>query len=471
MFHEYKYIYILGIGGSAMSTIARWFAWNGKVVFGYDVTCSSVTNMLCDEGFYVHHNDNISDIPLDILLNKQNSLVLYTPALGNNDPMYNSIFEYLCKNGYKIVKRSDIFEKITQKYFTIAVAGTHGKTTTTALLADILYKSKKKIVAFIGGILREYQTNYLTNCEPTDDYIVIVEADEYDRFFLHLHYDIAIVTTADPDHLDYYLTAENFYAAFHRFLEHATEGNAIAFVNSSVYDKVSINNRQIFSYGLQDSNIYSKNIHVELASFYFDYVDAFRTIENIRLLTPGYHQIDNAIAVIATCLHLGLEINEIVANIEKCQGVNRRFNMLLKHKDIVYIDDFAHHPVEIKALLQTIRSLFCNKKVTAIFQPHTYTRTRDFLSGFAEVLSTVDALVLLNIFEARERDIYNISSQDLFDRITLNNKVLCRNIDNMIQVLEGLGKPEVVITIGAGNIATLTSEIIKAWILGDFIKF
>lgn len=466
MFHKYKYIYILGIGGSAMSAIARWFTWNGKIVFGYDITCSAVTTKLMGEGIYIHYKSTVSEIPLEILKNKNESLVLYTPALGNNDPKGNSLFLYLYENGYDIIKRSDVFEAITQNYFTIAVAGTHGKTTTTALLAHILYKSKKKIVAFIGGTLTEYQTNYLSNCEPTDDYIVVVEADEYDRFFLHLDYDIAVVTTADPDHLDYYLTKEAFCAAFRKFLNHTTEGSAIAFINSGVYDKIPVQNRSIFLYGLHDCNISAKNTRIKDGYFYFDYLNGVSNITDIRLLTPGHHQVENAVAVITVCLELGLESNEIVAAIANYQGVNRRFNIILEHRGVVFIDDFAHHPVEIASLLQTIRSLFSSKKITAIFQPHTYTRTRDFLYGFAEVLSTVDALVLLNIFEARERDIYNISSKDIFDKVTLDKKTICSNPNDIVNAIASFGPPGVIVTIGAGNIAVLTADSIKAWIMG-----
>lgn len=466
-FTQYKYVYILGIGGASMSALAQWFLWQEKRVFGYDASSSEATKKLEQCGASIHYDLGLGSIPLEILQHRATTLVLHTPALGNNDPMSNVIFAHLRQEDFLIVKRADIFREITKKYFTITVAGTHGKTTTTALLAHVLWQSERKVVAFVGGKLLQYGTNFIYNCDPDDDFIVVVEADEYDRFFLCLDYDLAIVTTADPDHLDYYLDEENFLEAFRTFVRHAMSAadgeEKLVLINHIAYDRIGARDARLLQYGIEAGDICAKNIRVQDGLFCFDYFQTPRTIQGIKLLCPGNHQVQNATAVIAACLRLGLDEQAILRGFATYQGVYRRFNVLLKHKDMVLIDDFAHHPVEIEALLNTARALYPDKKLIVIFQPHTYTRTIDFLPGFADVLSKADALVLLNIFAAREDDVYNFSSKNLFDEIFLEGKILCDEPKNIVSALAIFGEPQVVLIVGAGDISSLVAQRVIGW--------
>lgn len=451
-----------------MSAIARWFLWQGKTVFGYDISGSDVTKGLELCGVSIHYDLNLGDIPVDILQNRGDTMVVYTPCIGNNDPMSNVIFAYLKQENFCLLKRSDIFREITKKYFTIAVAGTHGKTTTTALLAHVLCESEKKVVAFVGGRLLGYGSNFLYNCAPDDDFIVVVEADEYDRFFLCLDYDLGIVTTADPDHLDYYLDEVSFIESFLKFVRHVIdagdgERGKYMFIHHSACDRIGVGAEGLLRYGISSGDIRARNIQVQDGHFCFDYSQDSTTIGNIKLLCPGYHQVCNATAVIAVCLHLGLDAQAIVRAFATYQGVYRRFNVLLKSEGMVLIDDFAHHPVEIEALLSTVKALYPGRGITMIFQPHTYTRTIDFLEGFIEVLSGVDALVLLDIFAAREHDVYNFSSKDLFDKIFLERKNLCKDPKAIVEAVSRLGKPEVVLVVGAGDISALIAQRLIGW--------
>lgn len=467
MFNQYNRIYILGIGGAAMSALARWFLWQGKVVAGYDASKTSTTEKLSSEGIFVQYNCDLNEVPEIFLEKKEDTLILFSPAIGNGTQLSNLLFSYFYDRQYTLVKRSDIFKEITKKYFTIAAAGTHGKTSTTGLLAHLLYNSDKKVVAFIGGNLRQYNTNFLANCSANDDYIVVIEADEYDRFFLSLDYNIAIVTTVDPDHLDYYLTVNDFNNAFRKFVSHKEDKGSIAYVQKNICNSLNLENRNIVQYDISDSNsIHSENISIKSGCFYFDYVDKNYTIPMIKLFTPGRHQIENAIAIVAVCLKLDLSIDLIKRNFADYKGIDRRFNLILEHNGIVLIDDFAHHPIEIASLFTTVKSLYPGKRITVVFQSHTYTRTRDFLSGFVEVLNTVDSVILLDIFPARELDVYNISSKNIFDRLNLKEKLLCHNAKNIVEELKNFEKPEVVLIVGAGNIASLVIEPIKKWILG-----
>lgn len=285
-----------------------------------------------------------------------------------------------------------------------------------------------------------------------------------------MDYNIAIVTTVDPDHLDYYLTVSDFNGAFRKFISHKEDKGSIAYVQKNICDSLNLENKNIVQYDISDSNsIHSENIYVENGCFYFDYVDKNHTISKIKLFTPGRHQIENAIAIVAVCLELGLSQDLIKRNIADYKGIDRRFNLILEHNDIVLIDDFAHHPVEIASLFTTVKDLYPSKKITVVFQSHTYTRTRDFLSGFVEVLNTVDSVILLDIFPARELDIYNISSKNIFDGLDLDEKLLCHNDKKIVEDLQTFGKPEVILIVGAGNIASLVIDPIKKWVLrGEF---
>lgn len=434
----YKNVYFIGIGGIGMSAIARYFKFKGLNVSGYDKTESELTDTLQKEGIGVHYEDNVDFIPKDV----ENTLVVYTPAI----PHDMGELVYVQEHGYKVLKRSKILGEITDGERCLAVAGTHGKTTTSTLTAHILTESSGGCSAFLGGISKNYGTNLLMSHSNA----VVAEADEFDRSFLQLHPEIAVITAIDADHLDIYGDISHVLEAFKTFASQ---------VHGTVITKLGLDitaedtKAKILRYHYNDSraDFYARNPHPDnLGYFSFDLVYPGGVIENVKCGTPGWVNVENSVAAAAICLTYGVKPEAIRHAIGTFQGVKRRLDIHLNTEKISYIDDYAHHPKELATAISSMRDIFPGRKLTAIFQPHLYTRTRDFAEGFAEALSKVDKLILLDIYPAREEPIPGVTSEIIYDKVTAPEKVLLKK-EELMGYLEK--EPvDVLVTFGAGNI-------------------
>lgn len=434
----YKNVYFIGIGGIGMSAIARYFKFKGLNVSGYDKTESELTDTLQKQGIDVHYEDNVDFIPKDV----ENTLVVYTPAI----PHDMGELVYVQEHGYKVLKRSKILGEITDGERCLAVAGTHGKTTTSTLTAHILTESGEGCSAFLGGISKNYDTNLLMSHSNA----VVAEADEFDRSFLQLHPEIAVITAIDADHLDIYGDISHVLEAFKAFASQ---------VHGTVITKLGLDitaedtKAKILRYHYNDSraDFYARNPHPDnLGYFSFDLVYPGGVIENVKCGTPGWINVENSVAAAAICLTYGVNPEAIRHAIGTFQGVKRRLDIHLNTEKISYIDDYAHHPKELATAISSMRDIFPGRRLTAIFQPHLYTRTRDFAEGFAEALSKVDKLILLDIYPAREEPIPGVTSEIIYDKVTAPEKVLLKK-EELMGYLEK--EPvDVLVTFGAGNI-------------------
>ena len=434
----YKNVYFIGIGGIGMSAIARYFKFKGLNVSGYDKTESELTDTLQKQGIDVHYEDNVDFIPKDV----ENTLVVYTPAI----PHDMGELVYVQEHGYKVLKRSKILGEITDGERCLAVAGTHGKTTTSTLTAHILTESGEGCSAFLGGISKNYGTNLLMSHSNA----VVAEADEFDRSFLQLHPEIAVITAIDADHLDIYGDIRHVLDAFKAFASQ---------VHGTVITKLGLDitaedtKAKILRYHYNDSraDFYARNQRPDsLGYFSFDLVYPGGVIENVKCGTPGWVNVENSVAAAAICLTYGVNPEAIRHAIGTFQGVKRRLDIHLNTEKISYIDDYAHHPKELATAISSMRDIFPGRKLTAIFQPHLYTRTRDFAEGFAEALSKVDKLILLDIYPAREEPIPGVTSEIIYDKVTAPEKVLLKK-EELMGYLEK--EPvDVLVTFGAGNI-------------------
>lgn len=434
----YKNVYFIGIGGIGMSAIARYFKFKGLNVSGYDKTESELTDTLQKQGIDVHYEDNVDFIPKDV----ENTLVVYTPAI----PHDMGELVYVQEHGYKVLKRSKILGEITDGERCLAVAGTHGKTTTSTLTAHILTESGEGCSAFLGGISKNYDTNLLMSHSNA----VVAEADEFDRSFLQLHPEIAVITAIDADHLDIYGDISHVLEAFKAFASQ---------VHGTVITKLGLDitaedtKAKILRYHYNDSraDFYARNPHPDnLGYFSFDLVYPGSVIENVKCGTPGWVNVENSVAAAAICLTYGVNPEAIRHAIGTFQGVKRRLDIHLNTEKISYIDDYAHHPKELATAISSMRDIFPGRKLTAIFQPHLYTRTRDFAEGFAEALSKVDKLILLDIYPAREEPIPGVTSEIIYDKVTAPERVLLKK-EELMGYLEK--EPvDVLVTFGAGNI-------------------
>lgn len=442
---HFKYIYFLGIGGIGMSALARWFNINGFAVAGYDRTATALTNTLEEEGISVHFDDDIARIPADFLKEPAQTLVVFTPAI----PADHSEYNYLKQHGFILQKRSQVLGLIAGGMFTIGVAGTHGKTTTSSMTAHILRHSGINCAAFLGGITQNYGTNMLLN-EPTDELKnvpCVVEADEFDRSFLTLFPEIAIVTSTDADHLDIYGTHDSVLASFSAYVSQIKpQGRLFMRTGLQLAEKTQA---KVFEYSIDKGDYRAENVRIENACFLFDAVHPNGIIKDLTLKVPGFHNVENAIAAIAVGLEIGLSDDQIRAAIASFGGVKRRFEYYLKTDTKVLIDDYAHHPAEVKAFLSSAKALYPDRHVTAIFQPHLFSRTRDFADEFAESLSLADRVILLDIYPARELPIEGVSADLIFQKITCD-KVQCLKSE-LIDILKQQAC-DVVATIGAGDI-------------------
>lgn len=436
-------VYFVGIGGIGMSAIARYFAKRGCVVCGYDKTRTNLTIALEQEGILVSYMDDDAVLPASFHEKDRNTLIVYTPAI----PKDANILNYFKNEGFILKKRSEVLGIISKGQFCIAVAGTHGKTTTSSIVAHVLIASGYGCTAFLGGIASNYNSNFIIG----DNNVVVVEADEYDRSFLTLHPDISVVTSMDADHLDIYGDAGHLEESFKMFAGQLKPGGTLFVKNG-----LPLANGISYSAG-SPSQIRGENIRVEGSRFVFDYVDGTTAINNIGLMLPGKHNVENAVAAIAVALKLGIDRVKIKNAIESFKGVKRRFEYIVNTPEHIYIDDYAHHPEELRACFDAVRQLYPEKKLTVIFQPHLFTRTRDFADEFAKVLSSADHLLLLEIYPARELPLPGVNSQFLLDKITLNTKEICAK-ENVPEYIKE-NKPELVLTVGAGDIDTLIQPL------------
>jgi len=429
-----------------MSALARWFNMRGKRVLGYDRISTSLTNQLIEEGINIHFKDSIDNIPEDITSDKSRVLVVYTPAI----PSDHQELSYLSDHEYIIKKRSEVLGMLTEQFYTIAVAGTHGKTTTTSIIAHILKSAGKQMVAFVGGISTNYGSNFIINGDIDNETIAVVEADEFDRSFLRLNPNVSVVTSLDADHLDIYGNKSEIEDSFKEFINRTnSEGRVV--INQKVVNNIGedflINHRK---YSLDKSEIRAENLKIKEGKFVFDYVNGIGSIHGLSLQVPGYHNVENVIAAIAVTLGLGVSPEDIKTSIGTYSGVKRRFEYIIRSSKRIFIDDYAHHPVEIELFLKSVRALYPEKKITAVFQPHLYSRTRDFAAEFSKSLSLADALVLMDIYPAREEPIPGVSSEIIFENVEIKNKWLLSGSD-MINKVSQLD-PELLVTIGAGDI-------------------
>lgn len=432
--------YFIGIGGIGMSAIARWMHAKGISVAGYDRTPSSLTNALMEEGMDIHFEDKLELIPKKFLV-KENTLIVFTPAI----PSAHQELNHFQNKGFAVKKRSEVLGMITENHYTIAVAGTHGKTTTSSMIAHLLSDSEDGCSAFVGGIMSNTNSNLIIG---NKDAPIVVEADEYDRSFMRLSPDFIIITSLDADHLDIYGDESGMLATYENFAKKIPD-DGLLLVEKMATTKIdpSIN---YMTYGIKDGDVQADDLRIENGAFVFTYRCKTVTIKDIKLAFPGFHNVANALAAITVAIARGMDGKHIHRRIESYRGVKRRFEYLLKSEKITFIDDYAHHPAEIQAFLKSVRSLAMGRKITAIFQPHLFSRTNDFKKGFAEALDIADDVLLLEIYPAREVPIPGVTSKSIFDLMKNSNKEIVAKSD----LLDALNKRplEMVVTIGAGDI-------------------
>jgi UDP-N-acetylmuramate--alanine ligase len=444
---EKHIVYFIGIGGIGMSALARWYMHLGKDVYGYDRTETALTRQLVSEGANIHYTDVVDDIPVPVMESKDKVLVVYTPAIPKDHHEYN----YLLKHGYEILKRSELLGLITNDLYSVAVAGTHGKTTTSSMLAHILKTAGRSSVALMGGILQGYESNLILEGEPSADTIAVLEADEYDRSFLRLKPDVAVVTSADPDHLDIYGRHEEMKTSFRDFINQV-KPNGHIYINEVLTSWLTTEQNSVksHSYSLKSGANKASNIHISGSDFIFDFQGEQAEISEIKLPVPGYHNVENAIAAISVSLRLGIDEQSIKVALASFRGVKRRFEYHIKTENLIYIDDYAHHPSEIEALLKSVKSLYTDRKVTVVFQPHLYSRTRDFADGFAKSLDKADEVILMDIYPARELPMEGVTSAMILERMKNSNKEIVSD-GALLETLSEV-ESDVFLTVGAGDI-------------------
>ena len=435
---DLKQVYFLGIGGIGMSAIARWFLHNGFPVAGYDKTESPLTKKLAEEGMVIHYEDAIDLIPADCLEDVEHSLFIYTPAIPKDHIEMN----FLLSKGIRLYKRSEILGWITQQIPTLAVAGTHGKTTTSSILGHIM--AQVNATSFLGGISENYNSNLILG----DDKISVVEADEYDRSFLQLSPDIACVTSMDADHLDIYGDSDALNTSFVEFTKEVSETLIVA-------KGLPLKG---LTYAINEPSDYEAfNLKIESGKYIFDVKTPSTEIQNIEFSLPGRHNVMNALAALAMADVYGVSLENIKHSLSTFKGVKRRFSYKIKTEDFVLIDDYAHHPAEINAVESSIREMYPNETILVIFQPHLFSRTRDFIDDFASALSKFDEVLLLDIYPARETPISGVNSDWLFGKITCKSKKQTKK-NNLVKDIKN-SSAKVVAMLGAGDIGVTIQEV------------
>lgn len=440
-------IYFIGIGGIGMSALARYFKFKGCMVSGYDKTLTTLTQQLEAEGIAIHYEDNVDLVPKNV------DAVVYTPAIPKDHKELN----FYRDNGYEVVKRSDVLQWISEASFNICIAGTHGKTTITTMVAHILRDTGFGCNAFLGGISANYQTNFWAN----ENNVVVVEADEYDRSFLKLSPNIAIITAMDADHLDIYGTAEEVENAFIQFSQKVKDGgHLITRYGLKRAMDFSVPDRCTYSFNNELANIYATNIKVEDASYRFNVVNDCWIINDIVLNMGGLHNIENVLAAIGVAKYLKIDDGKIKSAVATFKGVKRRFEYIVKRNDVVLIDDYAHHPEELKALITGVRSLYPKQKMTVVFQPHLFSRTKDLFKEFATSLDLADDVLLLPIYPARELPMEGVTSNLILNEMKLKEKQIVEKTD-LVSTLKNK-KAELIVMAGAGDIDVLVFDVKKS---------
>lgn len=436
-------IYFIGVGGIGMSALARYFKAKGKEVSGYDKTPTEITDALINLGVAVHFEDAVANIP-EQFLNSENTLVVYTPAIPKNHLELN----YFKNNGFKVLKRSQVLGLITENTFCLAVAGTHGKTTTSSILGHLLNECNVEVTAFLGGVTENYNSNLIL--KGTD--VSVVEADEFDRSFLTLSPDLACITSMDADHLDIYGEADALKASFVDFTKRIKPNGKLFVKKGLPIDGIT--------YGIEDDSDYTaQNVKIENGSYLFDVKTPKTVIENIKFDLPGRHNLSNALIALAMAVEYGCPHQQLANALASFKGVKRRFTYQIKTNELVFIDDYAHHPEEINAVHQAVREMYPNKSVLAVFQPHLFSRTKDFANEFAESLSKFDEVMLLDIYPARELPIEGVTSSWLLGKINNENKQLVSKEVLVSKIQES--NAQVILTIGAGDIGEEVKQIKK----------
>ena len=439
-------VYLIGIGGIGMSGLARYFRHLGCVVCGYDKTSTDLTNQLHKEGIPVIFEDSESWIPGSFKIPDASTLIIYTPAI----PKDSAILNFFTTKGFELFKRSQVLGIISKGKFTVAVAGTHGKTTTSTMIAHILKDSGKDCSAFLGGIATNYNSNVLFGSSN----VVVVEADEYDRSFLTLHPDVTIITSMDADHLDIYGDHEHLTDSFKLFASQLKPGGKLI-------HKKGLPLNTGFTYAIDEqADATASNIRIADGDFHFDFKNADNTITDIKMGIAGTHNVENAVAAIEVTLLLDVSPAAIKTALGSFTGVKRRFEYIVKTEDHIYIDDYAHHPEELKACINSIKRLYPRKKLTAIFQPHLFSRTMNFADGFAEALDLVDELIILDIYPARELPIEGVTSDMILEKMKMLNKRKCGKQDT-VELIKN-EKPVLLLTVGAGDIDQLVQPLRRA---------
>ena len=441
--NDIKRVYLIGIGGIGMSGLARYFNQRGCLVYGFDKTVTPLTKELVNEGIGISYVDDSDLIPISFQNNDSETLIVYTPAI----PKDSNILNFFKKENFELYKRSQVLGIISNSMYCIAIAGTHGKTTTSSLVAHLLREGGIDCSAFLGGIASNYASNLLIGKHD----VVVVEADEYDRSFLTLHPDIAVITSMDADHLDIYGEEEQLHQSFQLFANQLkSEGELI------VKEGLPIKNSM--SYGLsKTAEAKGYNLNIKNGAFRFDFENDNIKLTDLILGLPGQHNIENAVAAIQVALSLNVKPELIRSGLASFKGVKRRFEYQVRTNKHIYIDDYAHHPEELKACFKAVRSLYPDKKLSVIFQPHLFSRTRDFAQEFSNVLNTADEIFLLDIYPARELPIEGVDSKMLANQMDVHKVTLCGK-EECLEIIKNQ-KPELLLTVGAGDIDTLVSPI------------
>ena len=449
--NDIKAVYFVGAGGIGMSAIARYFIKKGLVVAGYDKTPSDLTKHLENEGMLIHYNESVDEIP-HVCKKKESCLVIYTPAI----PADHQELKYFRENGFEIQKRAQVLGTLTKSHKGLCVAGTHGKTTTSTMCAHIMHQSQLDCNAFLGGISKNYGTNYILS---DSDYVVI-EADEFDRSFHWLRPWMSVITSTDPDHLDIYGTKEAYLESFRHYTELIQPGGALI-IHRDLEMKQNVQEGvRIYDYSLNEGDFHAENIRIDNGEITFDFISPIESVKNVQLGQPVPINIENGIAAMAMAQLNGCTADELKYGMQTYGGVDRRFDFKIKTDKLVFLSDYAHHPKEIYQSAKSIRELYKNKHITAIFQPHLYTRTRDFYKDFADALSQLDEVILTEIYPARELPIEGVTSQLIYDNLKPGVK------KEMIQKADVLNYIkdhdfEVLIVLGAGDLDNQVPQMVK----------
>ncbi|MCF6357516.1 MAG: UDP-N-acetylmuramate--L-alanine ligase [Draconibacterium sp.] len=452
--HKIKNVYFLGIGGIGMSALARYFKFIGRNVAGYDRTQTVLTDNLQAEGIDVHFEDDVRNIPTS--WNPENTIAIYTPALPDD----HKALEWFRTQAIGLFKRAKVLGLISNEKSGIAVAGTHGKTTVSTMVANTLNKTQSGCGAFVGGISKNFGSNLLLPKEKSP--WIVVEADEFDRSFLHLHPQLALITSVDADHLDIYGDKKNIVEAFGKFISQIKPGGKLVIKKGVQLNATAQTSAEIFTYSIkEDADFAAINLHLNSnGGFYeFDLKTPGGTVANCKVNYPGLVNVENAVGASALAFFAGVSFNKIKEGLEDYNGVARRFDIQLKNKKHIYIEDYAHHPEELKAVITSVKALFPKRKITGIFQPHLYSRTKDFAVEFAASLDLLDTAIVIPLYPAREKPVKGVSSEIIFNKMNLDNKYLASK-DETLEMLKNR-ESDVVLTMGAGDIDRMVENIVE----------